>query len=85
MPAVETPVGGAGQACDHHTRDTVLSSARSRVQVTPHRLVVVLFVREYCNYKLSLPLSPVDRAAVCQLILTLIQTPDMDLSNTAKK
>ena len=87
MPGVETPPVGSGQPCDHHGRDLkdVLVSARSRVQVTPHRLIVVLFIREYCGYKQSLPVSPMDRSATSLLMLNLIQSPDLDLSSTASK
>ena len=86
MPGVETPPVGSGQPCDH-SRDLrdVLVSARSRVQVTPHRLIVVLFIREYCQYKQSLPVSPLDRSATSLLMLNLIQSPDLDLSTTASK
>ena len=87
MPGVETPPVGSGQACEHHARDlrNVLVSARSRVQVTPHRLIVVLFIREYCRYKQSVPVSALDRSASSLLMLNLIQSPDLDLSATATK
>jgi len=62
-----------------------VSRTRPRVQVTPHRLVVVLLVREYCHYKVSVPVTPQDRTAACLLLLDLVQSPDLDLATTCSK
>jgi len=57
-----------------------------RDHLTPHRLVVVLLVREYCQYKLSVPtITPGERSSVCLLVLSLVQSPDLDLATTCKK
>ena len=56
-----------------------------RLQVSPHRLAVVLLVREYCHYKMSVPVTPRDRSAACLLILSLVQSPDLDLATSCKK
>ena len=64
---------------------TQVTRARPRVQVTPHRLVVVLLVREYCHYKVSVPVTPQDRTAACLLLLDLVQSPDLDLATTCSK
>ena len=56
-----------------------------RLQVSPHRQAVVLLVREYCHYKMSVPVTPRDRSAACLLILSLVQSPDLDLATSCKK
>ena len=53
--------------------------------MSPHRLAVVLLVREYCHYKMSVPVTPRDRSAACLLILSLVQSPDLDLATSCKK
>jgi len=89
MPGVDAPVvappnpdliiTGTG------TNRNNVSSSGSRVHVTPHRLVVVLLIREYCHYKLSVPVSPKDRTATSLLILSLVQSPDLDLTAICNK
>ena len=56
------------------------------IQVTPHRLCVVLLVREYCQYKAALPtIAPGERTSLCLLVLGLVQEPDLDLSSMCAK
>jgi len=62
-----------------------LSIARGRDQVSPHRLSVVLFIREYSTYKTSVMMTPKDRAAISLLILSLVQSPDINLVNTCSR
>ena len=87
MPGAE--VSGPPVAGDHAAPGapavTHVTRARPRVQVTPHRLVVVLLVREYCHYKVSVPVTPQDRTAACLLLLDLVQSPDLDLATTCSK
>ena len=87
MPGAEVP--GPPVPGDHAAPGASapphVSRPRSRVQVTPHRLVVVLLVREFCHYKLSVPVTPQDRTAACLLLLDLVQSPDLDLATTCSK
>ena len=88
MPGAEVP-GPPGPG-DHVATGSAaqphVSRARSRVQVTPHRLIVMLLVIEYRDYKVLLgPVSPQDRTAACLLILDLVQSPDLDLATTCSK
>lgn len=54
--------------------------------MTPHRLCVVLLVREYCQYKAALPtVAPGERTALCLLVLGLVQEPDLDLASMCAK
>jgi len=88
MPGAETPTttpavpdSGAGVASN-----TVSIPTSPRDHLTPHRLVVVLLVREYCQYKVSVPtISPSERSSVCLLVLSLVQSPDLDLATTCRK
>jgi len=82
MPGQEPPTGGA----------LPIESANASVgispreQVTPHRLCVVLLVREYCQYKAALPsVAPVERTSLCLLVLGLVQEPDLDLASMCAK
>jgi len=90
MPGAETPTvpqpappdasapGGAALSTPY--------SSTIKDHFTPHRLVVVLLVREYCEYKRSVPtISPSERSNVCSLILSLVQNPDLDLATTSLK
>ena len=79
MPGPEPPAGGGGPVENVSTCTTTGISARE--QVTPHRLCVVLLVREYCQYKASLvSVTPGERTSLCLLVLSLVQEPDLDLS-----
>jgi len=62
------------------------STSSPKDHLTPHRLVVVLLIREYCQYKVSFPtILPAERSSTCLLILSLVQSPDLDLVTTCKK
>ena len=57
-----------------------------REHITPHRLAVVLLVREYCQLRAGLGLvSPAERSSVCLLVLGLVQAPDLALSALCAK
>ena len=84
MPGPEPPAGGGGPVENVSTCTTTGISARE--QVTPHRLCVVLLVREYCQYKASLvSVTPGERTSLCLLVLSLVQEPDLDLSTMCSK
>ena len=86
MPTGDTPTGqGLGLDSASDSTSSSLSSARSRDQVSPHRLSVVLFIREYSNYKTSVMMTPKDKAAISLLILSLIQSPDVNLASTCTR
>jgi len=88
MPGAETPTTtpAAPDSAAGVSSNTVSIPASPRDHLTPHRLVVVLLVREYCQYKLSVPtISPGERSAVCLLVLSLVQSPDLDLGTTCRK
>ena len=87
MPGVDTPVVAPPNSDLMMTGSNTnsVSSSGSRVQITPHRLVVVLLIREYCHYKMSVPVSPKDRTAASLLILSLVQSPDLDLKAICNK
>ena len=76
MPGAEVP-GPPGPG-DHVATGIAaqphVSRARSRVQVTPHRLAVMLLVIEYRDYKVAVPVSPQDRTASCYLTWFRVQT-----------
>eukprot|EP00092_Neocalanus_flemingeri_P029626 GFUD01032172.1.p1 GENE.GFUD01032172.1~~GFUD01032172.1.p1 ORF type:complete len:768 (-),score=319.74 GFUD01032172.1:114-2417(-) len=88
MPGAETPTttpavpdlaGGVSSA-------PVPTPTSPRDHLTPHRLVVVLLVREYCQYKISVPtITPGERSSVCLLVLSLVQSPDLDMATTCRK
>ena len=53
--------------------------------MTPHRLSVVLLGREHCQYKVSVPtITPGERSSICLLVLSLVQSPDLDRANTCR-
>ena len=81
MPGVEAPMGPP-PAQEHviSTTSGHVSTSGRRVQVTPHRLMVVMLIREYCHYKESVPVTPRDRTGISLLILSLVQSPDLDLT-----
>ena len=85
LPGPPVPGDHAVPGSTQKSHVTHMSRARSRVQVTPHRLVVVLLVREYCHYKVSVPVTPQDKTAACLLLLDLVQSPDLDLATTCCK
>lgn len=62
-----------------------LTSGGTRDQVSPHRLIVVLFIREFSNYKTSVMMTPVDKTTISLLILSLVQSPDVDLTSTCTR
>ena len=81
MPVVDSggnPAAGGVDSCGLRG-----CGAGPQHQLTPHRLVVVVLVREYCKYKLEHPLSPADRSAASLLLLSLVQSADLDLAGTA--
>jgi len=90
MPGGETPTAtpalpdaGVGVVAAP-TTSSVTTSPKDHL--TPHRLVVVLLIREYCQYKVSVPtITPSERSSTCLLILSLVQSPDLDLTTTCKK
>ena len=86
MPTGDTPPGpGLGLDTASDSGSCNLSSGRSRDQVSPHRLSVVLFIREYSNYKSSVMMTAKDKAAISLLILSLVQSPDVNLTNTCTR
>ena len=60
-------------------------SSGSRVQVTPHRLVVILLIKEYCHLKVSVPIPAKEKTNTSLLILSLVQSPDLDLNTICSK
>ena len=83
MPTGDTPPGpGLDPASDPAS---CLTSAQAKDQVSPHRLTVVLFIREYSNYKTSVMMTPVEKASISLLILSLVQSPDDNLTNTCNR
>ena len=87
MPGAEVPgpPGPGDHVATGNAAQPHVSRARSRVQVTPHRLAVMLLVIEYRDYKVAVPVSPQDRTAACLLLLDLVQSPDLDLATTCSK
>ena len=88
MPGVEAPMAPP-PGPDHVLTSTGgslhVSSGGARVQVTPHRLMVVMLIREYCHYKESVPITPKDRTGISLLILSLVQSPDLDLKTICQR
>ncbi len=82
MPGAETPTAGPASAEPSPGAAAPGTPAPAlREAITPHRLAVVLLVREFCQYKASLALvSPAECSAACLLILGLVQAPDIELA-----
>jgi len=94
MAGTEPPVVGAvsgpgspgGPPLQPTSSQPVPGHLALREQITPHRLAVVLLVREYTQYKADLALiTPPERSKVCLLILGLVQAPDIDLTTLCAK
>ena len=85
MPTGDTQTGSGlnlDPASDHSSFK--LSTPQSKDPISPHRLIVVLFIREYCNYKTSVMMTPKDKVAINLLILSLVQSPDVSLSRSCQ-
>ena len=85
MPTGET-LTGSGLNLDPSSDPSSynLNTPQSKDPISPHRLIVVLFIREYCNYKTSVMMSPKDKVAINLLILSLVQSPDVSLSRSCR-
>ena len=85
MPTGDTPTGSGlniDPASDPSSYN--LNTAQSKDPISPHRLIVVLFIREYCNYKTSVMMIPKDKVAINLLILSLVQSPDVSLGRSCR-
>jgi len=88
MPGAETPTTtpAVPESTVGVSSAPAPTTTSPRDHLTPHRLVVVLLVREYCQYKVSVPtITPAERSSVCLLVLSLVQSPDLDLATTCMK
>ena len=85
MPTGDTQTGSGlnlDPASDHSSFK--LSTPQSKDPISPHRLIVVLFIREYCHYKTSVMMTPTDKISINLLILSLVQSPDVNLSRSCR-
>ena len=79
VPAAPGEVGSPGGAA-------AVPAPAPREHITPHRLAVVLLVREYCQLRAGLGLvSPAERSGACLLVLGLVQAPDLALAALCAK
>ena len=83
MPGAETPTTAVPEFKVGVPCAPTLSTAFPRDHLTPHRLVVVILVREYCKFKVAVPtITPAERRSANLLMLSLVQCPDLDLATT---